>query len=240
MAGFYQTSSLFPMPSASSDATPKLPPPAPPRARPILLDMAADRGANAAEGGRWWSGPASEGTQDQVTSWPRQGHESAATPRESSAQLAQSGSAGAAWVSPTGGGVRGQDNSGTGQFGVSRDGGRRSHEGLDFVGKPGQDVRAITDGVVTKLGYPYDNDLSYRYVEIETSNGYHVRQHYIAPSKGLKIGSRVSAGQVIGTQQSIDRRYRGITEHVHVEVWPKAKQKQKGMAIDPAPFFSRP
>ena len=123
------------------------------------------------------------------------------------------------WVNPTGGTVRGCDNYGCGNPGARRDGGTRSHAGADYVATPGQDVVAVADGTVTKVGYPYGDDLSYRYIAIETTDGHVVRQLYVDPANGIAQGSTVSAGQSLGTYQQLGTRYPGITEHVHVDIW---------------------
>ena len=42
------------------------------------------------------------------------------------------------FMNPTGGEPRGHDAFGSGEFGASRDGGDRHHEGVDYVDTPGQ------------------------------------------------------------------------------------------------------
>ena len=117
--------------------------------------------------------------------------------------------------------IRGQDGLGCGLFGASRNPGG-SHRGVDYVAELGQEVFAVIDGKITKLGRPYGNDLSYRYIEVTSPDrhsgekAYVVRQFYVEPSVG--VGEDVKAGQVIGTLQKLGRRYPGITEHVHVEM----------------------
>lgn len=61
---------------------------------------------------------------------------------------------------PTGKGVRGKDKYGEGHFGASRssDGKKRSHNGTDFIATPNQDIYAVINGSITKIGYPYAND----------------------------------------------------------------------------------
>jgi hypothetical protein len=49
------------------------------------------------------------------------------------------------------------------------------------VARLGQDVLAATGGRVTNVGYPYGDDLSFRYVEITTNDGYVVREFYVQP-----------------------------------------------------------
>lgn len=135
------------------------------------------------------------------------------------------------FVNPTGNGIRGCDIHGCGEFGASRIHG--SHRGTDYIAGlgstgTGQDILAVRGGMVSKIGYPYWDDLSYRYVEITTLDGYRIREFYVSPIDGLKRGSLVEAGQVIGTYQSLQRRYPEITDHVHVEIMKNGKH------IDPA------
>ena len=105
---------------------------------------------------------------------------------------------------------RGVDIFGSGDFGAPR--GDRVHTGTDFRCV----VVAPVAGEVTKIGYPYSDDLSYRYVQITDSDGYDVRCFYVDPS--VQVGDRVVVGTEIGTMQSLQGRYPGIIDHVHVEV----------------------
>ncbi len=136
------------------------------------------------------------------------------------------------WVNPTGGGIRGCDDHGCGYFGAPREYG--SHIGADYKASPGQDVKAVTSGTVSKIGYPYGDDLSYRYVQISTPDGYVVQELYVDPAKGITTGTEVTGGQVIGTQQPLDRRYPGITEHVDVRI------RRGGKPIDPTKLIPTP
>lgn len=109
----------------------------------------------------------------------------------------------------------------------------RPHRGVDYIATPGQDVFAVTDGTISRIGHPYANDLSYKLIEISTSDGYVVRQFYVEPAPGISKGASVSAGQVIGTYQSLRRRYPGV-ENVHVEIY------HYGNEIDPTPLIPLP
>jgi len=113
--------------------------------------------------------------------------------------------------------IRKRDRFGEGHFGASRDGGRRRHMGLDLVALPGTPVTSPLDGTVTRLGWPYGNDPSYRYVEVTAEAGLVVRHFYVAPEIGL--GRRVMAGETcLGTVQDLTRRYPDITNHLHFEM----------------------
>lgn len=114
---------------------------------------------------------------------------------------------------------RGQDAWGSGAFGASR--GTRSHKGIDYCCYPDTAIESPVDGTVTKLGYPYSDDLSFRYVEVTDSNKYRHRLFYVAPL--VVKGEEIIAGKIVGTAQDIAGRYRdeskpAMTNHVHYEI----------------------
>lgn len=121
-----------------------------------------------------------------------------------------------AWLNPTGGAIRGRDNHGEGHFGASRKYG--PHVGADYSGTGGQDVLAVTDGTI-RIGHPYAEDLSFKYLAITTSDGITARMLYVLPAVGIHNGSDVAAGQPVGTLQSLQALFPGITDHVHVDIW---------------------
>ncbi len=121
------------------------------------------------------------------------------------------------FANPTGGAPRGHDEFGDGGFGARRDGGSRDHEGVDYVAKAGQDVLAPISGYVTKIGYAYAGSSDLKFVEISNpALGYVARAFYVTP--GVELGQAVRLGEVIGTDQSLQKHYPGITNHVHLEV----------------------
>ncbi len=105
---------------------------------------------------------------------------------------------------------RGCDSFGCGHFGASR--GDRKHNGTDLCVA----VLSPIKGRVTRLGYPYKDDLSFRYVEITDEAGFKVRLFYVLPK--VTEGDFVGVGDVIGKLQSLQKRYEGIQDHVHLEV----------------------
>jgi murein DD-endopeptidase MepM/ murein hydrolase activator NlpD len=126
------------------------------------------------------------------------------------------GDGAADFANPTGFEVREHDDFGFGHYGASRDGGSREHEGVDYVGFAGQDVQAPIAGQVTRMGYAY-SDFSHKYVEITNpSTGYVARVFYVDPD--IAIGESVALGQKIGTLKTLQTKYRGITDHVHLEI----------------------
>ena len=135
------------------------------------------------------------------------------------------------FFNPTGQSLRGVDKWGSGAFGAARDGGRRRHSGTDFLATEGQQILAVATGYVTKLGYPYADNLAYRYVEITTTSNYAIRHFYVCPGMDISIGVWVAGGSVIGTYQSLATRYPSITEHVHIEI------RKSGQLINPTALF---
>lgn len=116
--------------------------------------------------------------------------------------------------------ARGSDAFGDGYFGSGR-GGHKVHRGMDFAYEPDALVRSPMPGpsLVTKLGYPYSDDLSFRYIELMSQNRlYIMRLFYVKPS--VQPGDTVWKDDAIGTSQDIASRYgSGMVNHVHLEVY---------------------
>lgn len=126
------------------------------------------------------------------------------------------------FANPTGRAAREHDGWGSGHFGDSRDGGGRRHEGVDYIGISGQKVVAPISGYVTKIGYAYEGS-SLRYVEITNpALNYVARAHYVNPT--VEVGEAVQMGTKIGTLASLQDRYAGITDHVHLELYDAGKR----------------
>nr|WP_322624491.1 M23 family metallopeptidase [uncultured Flavobacterium sp.] len=112
--------------------------------------------------------------------------------------------------------IRGTDNYGSGAFSASRDGGTRSHNGIDLVTQTGDPIYSPISGTVIRIAIPYANDSRYKGLLIE-GGGYSVKLFYIVPT--IAIGSTVKAGQQVGIAQDLTVKYPGITNHVHLEVY---------------------
>lgn len=121
------------------------------------------------------------------------------------------------FANPTDAAPRAWDGFGSGAYGASRDGGVRHHGGVDYVAKAGQAVKSPISGYVTRIGYAYDDDLSFRYVEISNpALRYQARVLYVSPE--VAAGDTVRLGETIGEAQTLQGRYPGITDHVHLEL----------------------
>ena len=115
--------------------------------------------------------------------------------------------------------LRGCDELGCGSFGASR--GTRKHKGVDYKAKEGASVYSPIEGIITKHGYPYRDDLSYRYIQVE-NEVYKIRLFYCELRWSFEVGDEVCEGDFIGIVQDIASRYidKGImNNHVHVEIY---------------------
>lgn len=120
--------------------------------------------------------------------------------------------------------IRGLDAWGSGDYGASR-GGKKTHHGIDYAGYPGSVIFPFVGGEVTKIGYPYAYDLSYRYVQITDTEGYKWRYFYLQPL--VEKGEIVTEATPIGEIQNLMKRYENIMSHCHIEI------KRDGKYIDP-------
>lgn len=121
-------------------------------------------------------------------------------------------------VNPTGQAPRDLDAYGSGHFGASRDGGARTHQGVDYIAEAGQAVLAPISGFVTKIGLAYAGDQQLRFVEIDNpALKVTARVFYVEPN--VAVGQPVRLGTPVGLAQTLQARYPGgITDHVHLEV----------------------
>jgi len=108
------------------------------------------------------------------------------------------------------------DKAGDGHFQAPR--GTRMHNGVDYLCEPGTLVFSPASGVVTKLGYPYSDDLQWRYVEITDDYKNKHRLFYTEPA--VRLDQFVIVGEVVGEAQNIALRYpdQGMLAHLHYEV----------------------
>ena len=129
------------------------------------------------------------------------------------------------------GNSRDRDGYGRGDFGVSRDGGARRHEGMDFITAPGEEIQAPIGGVVRRVLYPYAGDTRLTGLEIVNEAGQSAKIFYVNPLS-VAIGMRVDAGDVIGYAQNLHVKYnQTMTNHVHVEI------RVSGKVVNPFEFM---
>ena len=129
--------------------------------------------------------------------------------------------------------LRGKDAQGSGAYGAPR--GSRTHKGVDYAAEPGTPVYSAISGRVTRLGYPYKGNKELRLIEIEASSygapGALVRYMYVEPA--VMKGDQIFSGDLLGTVQKLP--YRGITQHVHVDVKQMVKKRRK--FVNPVEYF---
>ena len=126
--------------------------------------------------------------------------------------------------------VRQADIHGSGVYNAPR--GSRLHNGIDLIALPQRVFKLPVNVQITKYGYPYSDDLTYRYVEFKIMEGKH--QGLIC--RAMYVSTKFSVGQTIdknigfGVVQDIAERYSGITPHIHFEA------RKDGKLIDPTQF----
>lgn len=107
-------------------------------------------------------------------------------------------------------------------------GGGRLHQGVDIIAAEGKLIYAVADGTIERVYYDQPGSLSGNGVRLTRADGtYFFYAHFSRFAKGIAIGAKVKAGQVIG--------YNGETgnasgPHLHFEIHPNG-----GAAINPTP-----
>lgn len=123
--------------------------------------------------------------------------------------------------------IRKSDSYGSGHYGASR--GNRLHRGIDYACYPETKVLSLTDGHISKLGYPYGDDLKFRYVQVTDPDGNDLRYFYVSPC--VQLGIEIKSGEPLGFTQKLGARYKGITEHFHFEI------KKDGSYLNPKEYL---
>lgn len=122
---------------------------------------------------------------------------------------------------------RGWDDYGSGEYQASR--GAKTHNGVDYLADVGQPIEAPVDGWVTKLGYPYEDALEFRFVEILSSEGERHRVMYVEPA--VRVGDAVRTSTVIGHAQDIAAHWsqppKQMKNHIHHEVFERNGRARK-------------
>ncbi len=109
-------------------------------------------------------------------------------------------------------------------------GGGRLHLGTDVIAPVGNLAYAVADGTITKLYVDAPGSLSGNGVRLTLADGtYFFYAHFTAVADGIVLGSKVRAGQVLGTVGATGDT---VTPHLHFEVHPKG-----GAAVNPYPIL---
>ncbi len=104
-------------------------------------------------------------------------------------------------------------------FGAARDGGARSHEGIDIGAAEGQQVFAVRAGTITKIYRESPTNRGGNSFRLTASDGtYFFYGHLSAFVDGLTTGLKVSAGQVLGYVGHTGNA--GTVNHLHFEIHP--------------------
>ncbi len=116
-------------------------------------------------------------------------------------------------------------------WGVARDGGRRSHEGIDVAAPRGTPVLAAANGYVSSVGV---NNLGGNVIFQEVENGGITLYYAHLDSQLVVSGQRVSVGDTIGT---VGNTGNAVTTgpHLHFGIYESFRS-----AIDPLPFLALP
>ncbi len=111
-------------------------------------------------------------------------------------------------------------------------GGGRTHQGLDIIAASGKLLYAAFSGTVSKIYVDAPGSRAGNGVRIARSDGTYITYlHMKGLAKGIRVGTRVSAGQVIG---QVGNTGNSATPHLHFEIHPRG-----GAAINPYPIVKR-
>ncbi|XP_016347500.1 leukocyte cell-derived chemotaxin-2-like [Sinocyclocheilus anshuiensis] len=114
---------------------------------------------------------------------------------------------------------------GCGNYGASRGGGKRKHEGLDIVCADGATVYAPFDVKLNGKAAPYKKNNAINDGINLSGEGLCFKLFYVKPDS---YSGTLTKGQKIGTLLPMQNVYPGITSHVHVQMCDKS---------DPTKYF---
>ena len=102
-------------------------------------------------------------------------------------------------------------------YGVSRGGGSRRHQGVDVMAKRGQKVLAVESGAVTSK--KYSSSCGYSLGISGDDGNYYLYCHMNGYASGIATGKRVWAGKQVGTIGSSGNASYAYP-HLHLEMHP--------------------
>ncbi|XP_065546439.1 leukocyte cell-derived chemotaxin-2 [Lathamus discolor] len=108
--------------------------------------------------------------------------------------------------------IRGCDSHGCGGYNNPRGG--RKHKGVDVVCKDGSEVYAPFTGNIDKRARPYGNNNAIDNGVQLSGSGFCIKMFYIQP---IKYSGPIRRGEKIGVLLPMQRVYRGIISHVHIQ-----------------------
>jgi murein DD-endopeptidase MepM/ murein hydrolase activator NlpD len=122
------------------------------------------------------------------------------------------------------------------EYGASREGGVRSHKGIDIGATSGTPIRATTDQTITQAG-TIGRKYGFGVKAVDAQGREHVYAHMRGdPTElGLAVGSRIKAGQEIGAVGQTGNA-RTTPPHLHYEVRPRVGAYNE--ALNPRQFLS--
>lgn len=103
------------------------------------------------------------------------------------------------------------------------------HQAMDFGAPAGTKVLAAVDGTVANI--KTSDELNYAVIELEHANGLTTVYKFVEPESGLKVGQKVSRGQVIGAVAAAYGAENADGDHLHFEVF------KEGSAEDPDDYL---
>ena len=121
------------------------------------------------------------------------------------------------------------DDFGSGGFGAPRDGGVRSHNGLDFRGSPGSEIQFPFDATISPdTGLAYEDSItpfrSIHLLGVGAFDGLKAKLLYVEPL--VADGMTGKAGALLGTLQNIAGYYqcphaprKRMQNHTHFELY---------------------
>ena len=147
---------------------------------------------------------------------------------------------------PTADGILRRDSRGHGDFKAARRRRQRiyEHKGIDYEARPGARVYAPCAGTV-RLGRAYSDSPQEDLLGIAPLAGIEVAVMYIRPLASLATGRHVEQGELIGHALSLQARYPGITDHIHLEIRLKGSRVanhalDEHVCVDPLLFMTGP